>query len=87
MNETKLRLRYPQGPGASCLASAIPHSIGIGVHIGIGACRDANLLLEQIAQELGYSSVGHFTRMFVAATGHPPEGFRAASRVSDDLRD
>ena len=43
--------------------------------------------IEQIAQELGYSSVGHFTRMFVAATGHPPEGFRAASRVSDDLRD
>ncbi|MCF3974119.1 helix-turn-helix transcriptional regulator [Paracoccus salsus] len=34
----------------------------------------------RIAQELGYSSHGHFTRAFVAATGRTPEAFRAQSR-------
>lgn len=30
----------------------------------------------QIAKELGYTSLAHFTRAFVEATGHPPESFR-----------
>ncbi len=34
----------------------------------------------RIAHELGYSSHGHFTRAFVAATGRTPEAFRAQSR-------
>lgn len=47
--------------------------------------RAARLLREsrqsptQIAHDLGYSSLGHFTRAFAAATGRSPEVFRAQS--------
>lgn len=41
--------------------------------------RSSDLSVATIATQLGYSGVGHLTRAFMAATGRPPESFRAPS--------
>lgn len=41
--------------------------------------RHSNLSVSQIAQKLGYTSLTHFTRSFVASTGRSPEAFRGQS--------
>ena len=41
--------------------------------------RDGDLGPARIAQMLGYTSLAHFTRAFVSATGHNPEAYRRQS--------
>lgn len=48
--------------------------------------RHSDLPAHRIAQMLGYSGLGHFTRAFVAATGRPPDAFRMQIRRGNDWR-
>ncbi|MTH80064.1 helix-turn-helix transcriptional regulator [Paracoccus aestuariivivens] len=49
--------------------------------------RDTDAPIPQIAQEVGYTSVGHFIRVFAAATGRSPEAFRIIAWEQPEAED
>ncbi|MFG6080941.1 AraC family transcriptional regulator [Paracoccus litorisediminis] len=49
--------------------------------------RDTDMPIHAIAQEIGYSGIGHFMRVFTAATGRTPEAFRAMAWSGTDGSD
>ena len=53
---------------------------GIRLDRAAALLRDTALPAGQIAQDLGYSSLGHFMRSFAAGTGRTPESFRESTR-------
>lgn len=49
--------------------------------------RSTDLPVLTIAREVGYSSLGHFIRVFAAATGRTPDAFRAMRMIDPGLGD
>lgn len=74
----------------ACLAArgrrAIDLLHGLRLERAAEMLRHSDLPAHRIAQVLGYSSLGHFTRAFVAATGRPPDAFRTQIRRGNDWR-
>lgn len=59
--------------------SALELTYELRMERAVSALRTTRVPIPQIAQDLGYSSVGHFMRAFANATGRTPEAFRAAA--------
>ena len=59
--------------------SALQLTYELRMERAVTALRATRTPITQIAQELGYTSVGHFMRAFADATGRTPEAFRAVS--------
>lgn len=53
---------------------------GLRLERAAALLRDSDMPIATIAQELGYSGIGHFMRVFAAATGRTPEAFRHSAR-------
>lgn len=58
--------------------SALELTYELRMERAVTALRTTRTPIPQIAQDLGYASVGHFMRVFAEATGRTPEAFRAA---------
>lgn len=54
---------------------------GLRLDRAAAALRHTNQPTAQIAQELGYTGLGHFIRSFASATGRSPEAFRACAKT------
>ncbi|WP_304615949.1 helix-turn-helix transcriptional regulator [Paracoccus sp. (in: a-proteobacteria)] len=74
----------------ACLAArgrrAIDLLHGLRLDRAAEMLRHSELPVHRISQMLGYSSLAHFTRAFVAATGRPPDAFRMQIRRGSEWR-
>lgn len=89
-NRTIAEMARALGCSLAQLGRACRHSRGrsalellydLRLQLATEALRDTTHPIAEIATSLGYAGLGHFMRIFLAATGRTPEDYRALMRV------